>query len=290
MLTQLGVVYGSDASFEVAKQLMLAIARESKRESHELAEARGAFEGWEDSKFAHPTAYEEWFYRHTGLDARDWPDGYKVRNHHTTMIAPTGTTSMIGNTSGGCEPLFDVVYFKDVGEDIEGEEMLVEFADYFLRTLEANGIDVEKVKAEAEELMREGKYKGPRSLPIPEKIAKVFVTANDISPEAHVRMQAAFQEHVDGAISKTINLRHEATPQDVESAYRLAIELDCKGLTVYRVGAREEEVLRRTVAEQEGEAAQPGPSVRCPECGSTLWEREAHTASRNCGYSQSRSR
>ncbi|MGM0401507.1 MAG: adenosylcobalamin-dependent ribonucleoside-diphosphate reductase [Chloroflexota bacterium] len=289
MLMQMGVVYGSEASFEIARQLMLHIARESKRASHDLAEERGVFEGWEDSKFAHPADYPEWFRDHTGLDPKEWASGFKVRNHHTTMIAPTGTTSMIANTSSGCEPLFDVVYFKDVGEDIAGERMLVEFADYFLRTLEANEIDVEKVKAEAEEMMRQGTYEGPGSLPIPKEIAQIFVTANDVPSEAHVRIQAAFQEHVDGAISKTINLPNEATREDVERAYRLAIDLDCKGLTVYRVGSREEEVLRRAFEEQGKEtkqviedhfgsleafclkATEAKSSLCCPQCGSTLW-------------------
>ncbi|MFP3895983.1 MAG: adenosylcobalamin-dependent ribonucleoside-diphosphate reductase [Anaerolineales bacterium] len=244
MLLQMDVAYGSEASFEIARQFVLHIARESKRASHELAKERGAFEGWEESKFARPTDYPRWFHRYTGLDPKEWSHGFKLRNHRTTMIAPTGTTSMIANTSSGCEPLFDVVYFKEVGEDIAGEEMLVEFADYFLRTLKANDIDVEKIKTEAEEMMRQNIYKGPKSLPIPKAISEIFVTANDISPQAQVRMQAAFQEHVDGAISKTINLPNEATRHNVERAYRLAIDLGCKGLTVYRVGSREEEALR----------------------------------------------
>lgn len=150
---------------------------------------------------------------------------------------------MIGNTSSGCEPLFNVAYFRNVGRDIQGQEPLVEFDDYFLRVLEANDLDVDAIRAEALELMEEGRYEGPRSLSIPEEIADLFVTARDVSAEEHVRVQAAFQEHVDSSISKTINFPIEATREDVERACRLAIELGCKGLTVYRVGSREVQVL-----------------------------------------------
>lgn len=309
MLIQMGVIYGSDASFEIARQLMADISRESKLTSNRLAEERGVFEGWEDSKFARPDTHPEWFRRHTGLNPETWAErqGLSLRNHHTTMIAPTGTTSMIANTSGGCEPLFDVVYFKDVGVDIEGEEMLVEFNDYFLHVLKANNLDVEEIRAIAKEMMRRGEYEGPHSLSIPEEIAEVFITADRISPQGHVRMQAAFQEHVDGAISKTINFPKAATHTDVEEAYELAIDLKCKGLTVYRVGSREEQVLRRgehraetadsveILRQQYGsleafcEHVMTGEAViRCPECGAPLISNYKHTmACPGCGFAAS---
>ncbi|MFB6101218.1 MAG: adenosylcobalamin-dependent ribonucleoside-diphosphate reductase, partial [Haloplanus sp.] len=137
LYVQLGIRYGSDVGNEVARQLMTHINHESKWVSHELAQERGAFTDWDDSKYADPTRYREWFEHHTGLDADEWADGFPIRNHNTTTIAPTGTTSMVGNTTGGCEPIYNVAYYKNVSDDVQGDEMLVEFDDYFLRTLEA---------------------------------------------------------------------------------------------------------------------------------------------------------
>ncbi|MFB6308500.1 MAG: LAGLIDADG family homing endonuclease, partial [Haloarculaceae archaeon] len=130
---QLGVKYGSGEANEIARQLMTHINHTSKWASHDLAEDRGTFEEWEKSKYADPTAYREWFEHQTGLDADEWEDGFPIRNHNTTTIAPTGTTSMVGNTTGGCEPIYNVAYYKNVSDDVQGDEMLVEFDDYFLR-------------------------------------------------------------------------------------------------------------------------------------------------------------
>ncbi|GAA0255278.1 hypothetical protein GCM10009000_084950 [Halobacterium noricense] len=154
LLVQLGVRYGTPASYEIARQLMAHITQESKQMSHELAAERGTFPQWANSKYATPTAYPEWFSRHTGRKATNWANGFPLRNHSTATIAPTETTSMIANTSGGCEPLFNVVYFKNVGRDVQGREMLVEFDDYFLRTLQANGIDPKTIGEEARTLLR----------------------------------------------------------------------------------------------------------------------------------------
>jgi len=262
MLIQMGVIYGSEESIEIARQIMGDINRETKLASHELALERGTFSAWDESKYAAPSEYAEWFRKHTGLDPNDWPQGLTLRNHRTTSIAPTGTTGMIANTSPGCEPLFNVAYFRDIGADIQGEDMLVEFDDYFLRVLAANGVNVQAIQKEAIERMRSGAFRGPRDLPIPEDIARIFVTAGEIAPEAHVRMQAALQEHVDSAISKTINLPETATREDVDRAFRLAMALGCKGLTVYRTGSRRRQVIRTR-----GEKARARAShLICPEC------------------------
>jgi adenosylcobalamin-dependent ribonucleoside-diphosphate reductase len=245
LLIQLGVRYGSEPSIEIARQLMSHINRESTVASHELAVERGSFPEWDRSKYASPLSYPDWFDHHTGLDPTNWEAGFPVRNHSTTTIAPCGTTSIIGNTSGGCEPLYDVAYVRNVGEDIRGAERFVEFDDYFLRVLEANEIDVTAVRSEAESLMERGTYDGPHSLPIPGAIADAFVTARTIPASAHVEMQAAFQEHVDSAIAKTINLPASATRDDVDEAFRLAIETRCKGTTVYRDRSRRIQVLAR---------------------------------------------
>ncbi|MEF8808270.1 adenosylcobalamin-dependent ribonucleoside-diphosphate reductase [Natronomonas sp.] len=239
---QFGIRYGSDASIELAEQVMARIDRVAKTASHELAEERGAFPDYEESKYADPTAYAEWFRRHTKRDPDDHADGFPMRNHGVTSIAPTGTTSIIAGTSGGCEPIYDVVYLRRAGRDVDPERM-VQVDDYFERVLAANGIDVDEVRAMAAELLTSGDYDGPRDLPIPDEMADLFVRAHDVPPEAHVRVQAAFQNHVDGAVSKTINLPADADREAVGDAYRLAIDEGCKGITVYRAGAREGQVL-----------------------------------------------
>ena len=116
---QLGIRYGSDEGNAVARELMTHINHESKWASHELAQERGPFADYEDSKYANPTDYREWFEHHTGEDADEWAEGFPIRNHNTTTIAPTGTTSMIGNTTGGCEPIFNVAYYKNVSDDVQ---------------------------------------------------------------------------------------------------------------------------------------------------------------------------
>jgi ribonucleotide reductase alpha subunit len=252
LLIQVRLGYGNEPSIEIARQLMSYINRESTMASHDLAVERGSFPEWDRSKYASPLSYPDWFDRHTGLDPSNWETGFPVRNHSTTTIAPCGTTSIIANTSGGCEPLYDVTYVRNVGEDIRGAERFVEFDDYFLRVLEANEIDVTAVRSEAESLMERGAYDGPHSLLIPGAIADAFVTARTIPASAHVEMQAAFQEHVDSAIAKTINLPASATRDDVDEAFRLAIETRCKGTTVYRDRSRRIQVLARHPIDSSG--------------------------------------
>jgi len=264
LVLQFGVRYGSDASIEIGRQLMAHVNRVATDESHELAAERGSFPEWGDSKYADPLAYPDWFERHTGATAADWPDGYPVRNHSTTSVAPTGTTSMLANTSGGIEPLFNVAYFKNVAEDVRGEDLLVEFDDYFLRVLAANDLDVEAVRAEARELLRTGEFRGGRDLSIPTEIAETFVTASEVPAEEHVRMQAAFQAHVDSGISKTINLARDADRADVSEAFRLARDLGCKGLTVYRDRSRGRQVLTTRPQEPVDSRTPPDESRCCP--------------------------
>ncbi|RLM53917.1 adenosylcobalamin-dependent ribonucleoside-diphosphate reductase [Halobellus sp. Atlit-31R] len=262
LLIQLGVRYGSPASREIARQLMAAIDQEAARTSHELAVERGSFRAWAESKYAEPTAYPEWFERHTGADPESWAGGFPIRNHSVTSIAPTGTTGTIANTTGGCEPLFNVLYFRNVGGDVQGEEMLVEFDDYFLDALAANGVDPDAIRVQARSLLERGEFESPRDLPIPPELASLFVTAREVPATRHVRMQAALQEHVDGAISKTINLAHDATRADVAQAYALAVDLGCKGITAYRDRSRREQVLTTTPTAPDGASGRP-PEARC---------------------------
>ncbi|RDI72420.1 adenosylcobalamin-dependent ribonucleoside-diphosphate reductase [Halopelagius longus] len=258
---QLGIKYGSDAGNEVAEQLMTHINHESKWASHELAEERGSFNEWGDSKYANPTEYREWFEKQTGLDADDWADGFALRNHNTTTIAPTGTTSMIGNTTGGCEPIYNVAYYKNVSDDVQGDEMLVEFDDYFLRVLEANDIDVEEVKREAQEQMANNEFDGVSSLStVPEAITELFVVTSDLSGKQHAAVQCACQNGVDSAISKTCNFPNSATREDMDEVYRYIYKNGGKGVTVYRDGTRSKQVLTTRAKNadfaDEGEAAE----------------------------------
>ncbi|MDY6770634.1 MAG: adenosylcobalamin-dependent ribonucleoside-diphosphate reductase [Candidatus Nanohaloarchaea archaeon] len=247
MLIQLGIEYGSEESIAAAKEIQRLVTRYAVEASHKLAEERGRFPEWDKSKWADPQANPDWFRRYSGgMDPEEFPDGLEVRNHNMVTIAPTGTTSMIADTSGGCEPIFSLAYFKNVGKDIQGEDMLVEFDDYFIRALEANGIDVDQVKERAEELMRNNEWEGVDSISddvLPPHIKQVFKTADSVTPEEHVDIQAAFQHHNHSGISKTCNFPNDATREDIAEAYMRAYDQGVKGLTVYRDGSRETQVM-----------------------------------------------
>ncbi|QDX40600.1 adenosylcobalamin-dependent ribonucleoside-diphosphate reductase [Salarchaeum sp. JOR-1] len=244
LYVQLGVSYGTEPANEIASQVMTHINHESKDASHELATERGSFDEWNNSKYANPTEYREWFEHHTGESADDWADGYPIRNHNTTTIAPTGTTSMVGNTTGGCEPIYNVAYYKNVSDDVQGDEMLVEFDDYFLRTLEANDIDVDAVKEEAQEQMANNEFDGVTGLStVPDAIGELFVVTEDLSGKQHAAVQTACQNGVDSAISKTCNFPNSASVEDMDEVYRYIYEHGGKGVTVYRDGTRSKQVL-----------------------------------------------
>jgi ribonucleoside-diphosphate reductase alpha chain len=248
MLIQLGVRYGSDESVAIAKEIQRLITRFSIEASHELAEDRGEFSEWEKSKWADPTEYPDWFRQYTGgLDPEEYEDGLKLRNHNTTTIAPTGTTSMIGNTSGGCEPIYSLAYFKNVAKDIQGEDMLVEFDDYFIRALEENDVDVEKVKEDAQQKMENNEWEGVESIDdeiLPPHVKEMFATADQVTAKEHIDIQAAFQHYNHSGISKTCNFPNEATKEDVREAYMRAYDKGIKGMTVYRDGTRETQVMQ----------------------------------------------
>ncbi len=241
---QLGIRYGSDAGNEVARQLMTHINHEAKATSHDLALERGSFAEWDDSKYATPTEYREWFEHQTGEDADDWEGGFPIRNHNVTTIAPTGTTSMVGNTTGGCEPIYNVAYYKNVTDDVQGDEMLVEFDDYFLRVLEDNDIDVETVKEEAQEQMATNQFEGVEGLStVPNAIGELFVITSDLSAKDHAAVQCACQEGVDSAISKTVNAPNDSSLEDAKDVFEWVYENGGKGVTYYRDGTRSKQVL-----------------------------------------------
>jgi len=253
MLYQMDIEYGSEESYEMARCVMRHIQQSAAQYSHTLAKERGSFENWEKSKYANPTEHAEWFERFTGLPPEDHDDGFPMRNHNVTTIAPTGTTSMIGDTSGGCEPVYNVMYYKNVGNDIQGASKLVEIDDFFRKTLEANDIDVDEVREEALSYMEpdDKTFEGVHQLDtVPEGISDLFVTVNDLTPRQHGIMQRIFQKYNQSGISKTVNLPNGATRADVHDAYLLSIADPseepgnrAKGVSLYRDGSRNEQVL-----------------------------------------------
>lgn len=245
LFIQLGVEYGSEESQEIARQLMKKIHYRSKYASQNLAEERGTFNNWEKSKWSNTNEYPDFIKKNTGIDptVNDKGGGFLQRNHETTTIAPTGTTSQIANTSGGCEPIFSVCYFKNVTGDIQGNDMLVEFDSLFLKTLEENDIDVEKVKEEAVELMNNNEFDGPASIPsVPDEIGELFVTTNDLTAKEHASVQCALQEGVGSGISKTVNAPNNATLEDAKEAFEYIYENGGKSVTYYRDGSRTKQV------------------------------------------------
>ncbi len=216
MLIQLEIPYGSEKSLELAEQLMRYIRDEGRAASEGLALLRGTFPNYAGSVY----------------------DGnLKLRNATITTIAPTGTLSIIAGCSSGIEPLFAVSYVRTV---MEGTK-LIEVNPHFERIARERGFYTPELM---EEIAHSHCLSDVKS--VPADVAALFKTAHDISPEEHIRMQAAFQKYVDNAVSKTVNFRNSATIDDVKKVYMLASQLNCKGVTVYRDGSRDGQVLAVT--------------------------------------------
>ena len=213
MLILLGIPYDSEAAIELADRVMRFITDKSRMTSQVLARERGPFPNFEGSIF---------------------DGGEPVRNATCTTIAPTGTISIISNTSSGIEPLFAVSYVRQVLDN----DVLVEVHPLFEKiAIERGFYSKELMKKIAEQ----GTIQDMDE--IPEDIRDIFVTSHDITPEDHIRMQAAFQNHTDNAVSKTVNFSNTATRDDVATVYRLAYQSGCKGVTIYRDGSRDMQVL-----------------------------------------------
>ena len=258
LLIDLGVPYDSREALALAGQIMGFISEEARRASRSLAASRGPFPNYSESVFAQG-------------------GGPAERNATVTTIAPTGTLSLIASCSAGIEPLYHIAYERHV----LGDERLPELQPAFERLARRRGFYsdalMQRLLSEPPERIEE----------IPEDVRRLFATAHTVSPEWHVRMQAAFQEHVDNAVSKTVNLPRQATTDDVDGVYRLAYRLGCKGITVYRDASRAEQVLVR----QNGrpmvcpECVTPGVDV-CPECGAALVHESGCIVCPECGYTR----
>lgn len=216
MLILLNIAYNSEAAVEMARQVMGFINTESKEASVKLAEERGAFPNFSGSIY-------------------DLPGQLPVRNATTTTIAPTGTISIISDTSGGIEPLFSIAFTRQILDN----DRLIEVNPVFERIAKERGFYSKEL---IENIADKGSLENLAE--VPEDVRKLFVTAHQISPEWHLRMQAAFQEHTDNAVSKTVNFSREATPDEVGEAYQLAFQLGCKGITVYRDGSIENQPMQ----------------------------------------------
>jgi ribonucleoside-diphosphate reductase alpha chain len=229
LLIQLGIRYDSKAAVRRAEQIMAFISQQARQASAALAKKRGNFPAYEGSIF-------------------DNPKTPFMRNATTTTVAPTGTISIVAGCSSGVEPLFAVAYERRV---LDGETLL-EIHPLFKQMAKKQGFFN---KTLVEEIAKTGsiqKIKG-----IPDKMKRLFVTAHDIAPEWHIRIQAAFQKNTDNAVSKTVNFPKGATTQDVENVYRLAYESGCKGVTIYRYGSRGQQVLNIRTDGTDGAAIVP---------------------------------
>ncbi len=294
MLMKMGLSYNSQEGTDLAYKVMEFIDYHSKVKSIELAKERGSFNNFKGSvyengnfltnkysgKSAGLVSDEDW----KNIDAQIKESG--IRNATTTCIAPTGTISMIASASGGVEPLFGLVFSRNV---MDGTEML-EINPVFEKYAKTNGFYSENLM---KEIAKDGSIAHVDG--INDNVKHIFATAHDVSPEWHVLMQAAFQLHTDNAVSKTINFEEHATREDIEKAYVLAFENNLKGITVYRNNSRtfqpmnldakktSEIEIKPALEEKEPEIVLK--KFTCPECGTSIEMAEGCFICLNCGYS-----
>lgn len=236
MLLRLGISYCSDEAVELGEKVMAFISEKAKEKSRELAAKRGSFPLFEESTLS---------------------SGAKIRNATVTTIAPTGTLSIIAGCSSGIEPVFGYVFIRNV---MDGTE-LIEANPVLKEVLEKRGLYSDELM---HKIAKEGNLTHLDE--IPDDIKRVFVSAHEVSPEYHIRMQAAFQKYTDNAVSKTVNFQSSATQDDVREVYLLAYRLGLKGVTIYRDGSRTEQVLNiGSVNKKDGTQA----AASCSECGQT---------------------
>ncbi len=251
-LYKLRIPYNSSVAVELARKLMQFVQQEARSASEELAESRGTFPNYEKS------IYPE--------------QGIKLRNATVTSIAPTGTISLIAGCSSGIEPVFALAYSRKIMDRV-----FHEINPVFEEICRQENIYSEEL---VQEIINQGSLQ--QLADIPDRVKKVFVTALDIEPEYHVRIQAAFQEFVDNSVSKTINFSKNATINDIRDAILLAHELGCKGITIYRYGSREDQVLSFGNAQATSVTSE---KETCPNCHHEMELHHKCHACSNCGYS-----
>ena len=306
MLMKAGISYSSEEGTKLAGQVMEFIDYISKSESIELAKERGRFNNFKGSIYDRSNYL---FNKFKGKSAGKISDDmwakldsdiqkYGLRNATTTCIAPTGTISMIAGASGGVEPLFGLVFSRLIMDGTEMLEVNPIFKDYMLsRNLYSDDLMAQ--------IAKDGSLSHVEG--VPNEIKRIFVTAHDIAPYWHVKMQAAFQLHVDNAVSKTVNFVESATREDIKEVYILAYKNNLKGITVYRNNSRQfqpmnldtkkkepkieikpiEKNLEPKVEEDREEYNPTGEikTIKCPECGNEIQMAEGCFICLNCGYS-----
>jgi ribonucleoside-diphosphate reductase alpha chain len=258
MLIQLRVPYNSDKALDVAEKVMSFISDEATRESISLGKSRGLFPAFSGSVY-------------------DKDNGQKVRNANRTTIAPTGTLSIIAGCSSGIEPIFALSYFRHI---LDGEK-LIEIHPYFEATATQEKFyspDLMKKLAEGEKLVK--------IQDVPSWVKDVFVTSHDITPDWHVKLQAAFQKYTDSAVSKTVNLPNDATAGDVQNVYALAYNLGLKGITIYRDRSRDTQVLNTGQKEkpQEKEKEREAEARLAPRQRPKITRGITERVTTGCGY------
>lgn len=306
MLMKAGISYSSEEGTKLAGQVMEFIDYISKSESIELAKERGRFNYFKGSIYDQPNYL---FNKFKGKSAGKISDDmwakldsdiqkYGLRNATTTCIAPTGTISMIAGASGGVEPLFGLVFSRLIMDGTEMLEVNPIFKDYML----SHNLYSDDLMAQ---IAKDGSLSHVEG--VPNEIKRIFVTAHDIAPYWHVKMQAAFQLHVDNAVSKTVNFVESATREDIKEVYILAYKNNLKGITVYRNNSRQfqpmnldtkkkepkiemkpiEKNLESKVEEHREEYNPTGEikTIKCPECGNEIQMAEGCFICLKCGYS-----
>ena len=298
MLMKMGISYSSEEGTRLGAQVMEFIDYVSKCESIELSKERGRFKNFAGSIYEQENyLYNKYKGKSAGkISDEQWLEldreikKYGIRNATTTCIAPTGTISMIAASSGGIEPLFGLVFSRLIMDGTEMLEINPIFKDY----MQSHGLYSEEIMSK---IAQEGTIAHIES--IPENVKKIFVTAHDVTPYWHVKMQAAFQLHTDNAVSKTVNFVESATRGDIEEAYILAYKNHLKGITVYRNNSRQFQPMNlddkkkseKTSVETKEETVEDyNPTgeikeVKCPECGTKIQMAEGCFICPNCGYS-----
>jgi ribonucleoside-diphosphate reductase alpha chain len=299
MLMKLGLSYASEEGTKLGAQIIEYIDYISKCESIELSKERGKFKNFEGSIYDQDNyLYNKYKGKSAGkISDEQWAEldkqikQYGLRNATTTCIAPTGTISMIAGASGGVEPLFGLVFSRLIMDKTEMLEVNPIFKDYMISHGLYSDELMSKIAVDGSVAHVDG---------VSEEIKHIFVTAHDVTPYWHVKMQAAFQLHTDNAVSKTVNFVESATREDIEEAYILAYKSHLKGITVYRNNSRtfqpmnlkkeekKEETPVTEVVEEVTEEYNPTGEVKvvtCPECGNKIEMAEGCFICLNCGYS-----